>query len=71
MDEHAFPPTRFLWLGSAVRYTSIKVIDTIPVINLVIDTITSCIKSIIDTCNACLNHLLFICLVYCMFACSW
>ena len=20
MDEHAFPPTGFLWLGSAVRY---------------------------------------------------
>ena len=22
MDEHAFPPTGFLWLGSAVRYSS-------------------------------------------------
>ena len=23
MDEHAFPPTGFLWLGSAVRYSDL------------------------------------------------
>ena len=50
---------------------SIVVIDTIPVINFVIDTIKCCIKLIRDTCNAYLNRLLFVCLVLCMFVCSW
>ena len=42
MDEHAFPPTGFLWLGSAARYKRIKQICWL---------LSSCVSYLVDSCT--------------------